>query len=414
MIKHLFKLIWNRKRNNYLVMLEIFLSYVVLFSVMIMVVFYLNIYNKPLGYDYINVWSINISYQGDDDTDEARLHNKTVYKQLLASLSEFDQIESYSGISISPFGNSEFSRSIFGKNGSDNTLYMNDMTDDSKTVLGINLLRGRWFSKEDNGADYSPVVINKRAAQIGYGNEDPLGKDFWEVTSSSEDKASASTHRKQKIIGIIEDFRNNGELSTLAPYAIYRKDMEAKTLSGRPETMPNNILIKVRGGTTAAFEETLIKRLQPEAKDWTFEIKPLGQMRNIKLDDALLPLYGFAIIAGFLIIMVALGLSGVLWLNVTQRTQEMGLRRACGAARKKIHRQILGELFMTTTIALIAGVLVVVQFPLLNILGFADWKVYTISVVISVLIIYGLTAICGLYPSRMATKIHPADALHYE
>ena len=42
--------------------------------------------------------------------------------------------------------------------------------------------------------------------------------------------------------------------------------------------------------------------------------------------------------------MVALGLSGVVWQNVTQRTAEIGLRRAKGARIGDIHRQILGEL----------------------------------------------------------------------
>ena len=58
--------------------------------------------------------------------------------------------------------------------------------------------------------------------------------------------------------------------------------------------------------------------------------------------------------------------------------------------------------------------LVVVQFPLLDFLGFATPKVYAYSIVISLVLIYALTAICGLYPSWLATKVQPAEALHYE
>ncbi len=57
---------------------------------------------------------------------------------------------------------------------------------------------------------------------------------------------------------------------------------------------------------------------------------------------------------------------------------------------------------------------VVVQFPLLDLIGFISTRVYTYGFVVSVVIIYSLTIICGLYPSRMATRIHPAAALHYE
>jgi putative ABC transport system permease protein len=112
--------------------------------------------------------------------------------------------------------------------------------------------------------------------------------------------------------------------------------------------------------------------------------------------------------------MVGLGLTGVLWLNVTQRTKEIGLRRAKGATRRRIYKQILGELFIVTTIGLLVGVLVVVQFPLLDLMGFASPEVYTASIFISLGLIYLLTTVCGLYPSLLATRVHPAEALHYE
>ena len=113
-------------------------------------------------------------------------------------------------------------------------------------------------------------------------------------------------------------------------------------------------------------------------------------------------------------IMVALGLTGVLWQNVTQRTKEIGLRRAKGATARRIHRQILAELLIIATAALVAGVAVVAQFPLLDLIGVISVEVYTISIVISLAVIYALTIVCGLYPSWMATKVQPAEALHYE
>jgi putative ABC transport system permease protein len=111
---------------------------------------------------------------------------------------------------------------------------------------------------------------------------------------------------------------------------------------------------------------------------------------------------------------VALGLLGVLWQSVTQRTREIGLRRAKGAARVNVRRQILGEIAVMTTLALIAGVLVAIQFPLLDIIYFVEPRVYAISLAISVTAIYLLTLTCGWYPSLMATKVEPAEALRYE
>ncbi len=122
----------------------------------------------------------------------------------------------------------------------------------------------------------------------------------------------------------------------------------------------------------------------------------------------------FGLVTGFLLLMVGLGLTGVLWQNVTQRTREVGLRRAKGATARRIHAQILGELAVMTSLALLAGVVVVIQFPLLDLLGFVRPGVFGASLAVSIATLYVVTVVCGLYPSRLATRVQPADALRYE
>src|SRR5262249_20592314 len=151
---------------------------------------------------------------------------------------------------------------------------------------------------------------------------------------------------------------------------IYRKDLDVVDQSDRRSRPPRNVLIKVRPGTTAALQERLIKRMQAAAPDWSFEVTPLADMRSSAIQFALVPLAAVGLVAAFLMLMVALGLLGVLWQSVTQRTREIGLRRAKGAARANVRRQILGEIAVMATLALLAGVLVAIQFPLLDIIYF--------------------------------------------
>lgn len=54
------------------------------------------------------------------------------------------------------------------------------------------------------------------------------------------------------------------------------------------------------------------------------------------------------------------------------------------------------------------------QFPLLDVIGFLSGEVYVYALAISLSIMYLLTVLCGLYPSWLATKVQPAEALHYE
>jgi putative ABC transport system permease protein len=408
MIKHLCKLVWNRKRINFLVTLEIFFSFLVVFAVIVFAVYYTDNYRRPLGFDYQNVWYIGVERRaasGDKDLPQ----QLETSRRLLAALREFGEVESAAGVWGAPYSRGNWTSGLDDKKrGISVNFGRNAVTDDLKDVLGLKMVSGRWFGKEDDGASYKPVVINRKLARDMFGDEDPVGKDI----SDSEAKERV----EERVVGLIDDFRKNGEFAELSGYAIYRNDLTFKP--GPPSPMqgapPRGLLIKVRPGTTAALEEKLLARMQAEAKDWSFSIKPLVEMRASVFQENLVPMAAFGLVAGFLLIMVGLGLTGVLWLNVTQRTKEMGLRRAKGATRRRIYKQILGELFIVTTIGLVVGTLVVVQFPLLDFLGFATPEVYTISIFISLGLIYLLTTVCGLYPSLLAMRIHPAEALHYE
>lgn len=406
MIKHIFKMVWNRKRVNFLITLEIFISYLVVFAVMALAVYYADNYRQPLGFDYRNVWNVKADKpeQSGAAEKEERPRQVEKFKRVLAAAREFGEVESGAGAGLMPYTNGNWtSCNDDKKTGRKVCYWSNNVTDDFKDVMRINIVRGRWFGKEDDGASYKPVVINRQLARDKFGDEDPIGKALNEPQPDQKD------YVEDRVVGLIDDFRKNGEFAELKGYAIFRNSLT------RPDDRPPSTLaVRVHPSVTAAFEEKLLKRLQAEASDWSFTIKPLDQMREENHQGSIVPMTAFAVVAGFLMIMVGLGLTGVLWQNVTQRTKEIGLRRAKGATRRRIYRQILGELFIITTIGLLAGVLVVVQFPLLNFMGFANSRVYAISAAISLALVYLLTTVCGLYPSRLATRVQPAEALHYE
>jgi putative ABC transport system permease protein len=112
--------------------------------------------------------------------------------------------------------------------------------------------------------------------------------------------------------------------------------------------------------------------------------------------------------------MVALGLSGVLWQTVTRRTRELGLRRALGATGSAVNRQILLEVALLSTLALVVGVIVIAQLPLLGVFKIVSPPAFSIGFAGALATIYGLTLLCGLYPSWLAGRVQPAQALHYE
>jgi putative ABC transport system permease protein len=421
MTRHLLKLIWNRRRTNLLVMLEIFFSFLVVFGVATLGAYYAGNYRRPLGYSIDDVWSITISPNVHVEGENAPPEQMETIRQLFQAVKDFPEIMAVAGAVNSPHSNSSWTS---GTNAG-LRYEANQVTDDFRQLLGIELLRGRWFSREDDAAAFEPVVVNERLSHELFGADDPIGRDV-----PQDPDRSGKPRKEMRIIGLIPDFRQHGELAAPSNYLFKRKRLDEEAglgfsgqfsgpgAVGRP---PRLMLVKVRPGTPTAFEEKLVARMQAVARDWSFETQTLAQMRESALKQTLVPLIAVGMITGFLMLMVALGLTGVVWQTVTQRTKEIGLRRAKGATSADIHRQILGELVMMATLALAFGAVVVAHLPLFGLFhpklpsaAPVTGDIYVQGLAVSVLAIYFLTVVCGWYPARLATRVQPAEALHYE
>jgi len=419
MIRHVFKLIWNRKRTNFLMVLEIFVSFIVLFAVVGIGVYTLDNWRRPIGFSYDHVWDVTIDMKQVSDDYFTEAQAQTV-RQVMLAFKEFPEIEQTAGTMLAPY---EFgaSSSSYRWHGRMIEYGVTEVTDGFGDLLNMKIVEGRWFGPEDRGQQYSPVVINRTMREELFGSGPAIGQTIDQDSNPDEaprrprpGEPAIPPEKPRRIVGVVEAYREDGEFDGTRNYVIFRKDMDVFDAADRRNRPPRNMLIKVRQGTTVELQERLIKRLQAAAPSWSFEVTPLSDMRSSAIQFALVPLVGVGLVAAFLMLMVALGLLGVLWQSVTQRTREIGLRRAKGANRMNIRRQILGEIAVMTTLALIAGVLVAIQFPLLDIIYFVEPHVYAISLAISVTAIYLLTLACGWYPSRMATGVEPAEALRYE
>jgi len=412
--RHLLKLIWNRRRTNLLVMVEIFFSFLVVFGVATLGAYYAGNYRRPLGYSIDDLWSITVSPNVQMEGDKAPPEQMETIRRLFQAVKDFPETVSVAGAFASPYSNASW-----GSGTSAGLRYgVNEVTDEFRQVVGIELLRGRWFSREDDAAAFEPVVVNERLAHELFGAEDPIGRRV-----PQDPDPDGKPRKEMRIVGLIRDFRQHGELAAPQNYLFKRKrlDVESGSFTGARSGPSRLIVVKVRPGTPAAFEEKLVARMQAVARDWSFETQTVAQMRESQLKQTLVPLIAVGVIAGFLMLMVALGLTGVVWQTVTQRTREIGLRRAKGATAPDIHRQILGELVMMATLALALGAVVVAHIPLFGLFHSklpsaapVTGDVYVQGLALSALAIYFLTVVCGWYPARLATRVQPAEALHYE
>ena len=387
MLSHLFQLIWNRKRTHALLIVEIWASFLVLFGLMSLVVYNAGNYREPLGFSYQNVWAIDLN-NNQDTVDVAQKTNR-----IMQRLRAFADVESTTRMSNnSPFSASSMSsRTQYKKASVQSDYYVTD--ENFARTLDLNLIAGRWYRGADSVGKYSPVVINQKMQEALFEQENPLGKII------------TKNDTKYQITGVMGNFKAKGEFAANKP-ALF-------DLAPAGSTANKLILVRVKPGTDATFEAQLVRTITAMAPGWSVDVDYLTDQRQNRHNLTLVPVIIFSIVCGFLLINVALGLFGVLNLSIARRRGEIGLRRALGATGASVAWQFVGEMWVLALFALVLGLLLAGQFPLLNVFDLPA-SVYLTAMAVSVLIIYGLVTLCALFPSRQAAKIQPATALHEE
>ena len=147
MTRHLLRLAWNRKAQNLLIVVEVFLSFLVLFGVLLFTVNYANNWRRPLGFDVERVWSIRVTYPTTDSTrsstsavsESARLSE--TFRQLFAALNSLSNVvTSAAAFPSVPYLNSTWTTGLGLEGGRNIQSVTNAVTDDFNQVFGIKML----------------------------------------------------------------------------------------------------------------------------------------------------------------------------------------------------------------------------------------------------------------------------------
>ena len=397
MIRHLFRLVWARKRSNLLLILEIFISFIVLFAVFTMGLGTLQRLHAPIGFEYEDVYRISIDKQELSDSRWIVDDTETVHR-IVRELEAMPEVLLVAGCYMPPYSIGGLSSTTVKTDSiaNDIVISVTYMSDDAAKVLGMNLLAGRWFEEADDALEYAPIVITSDLAEQLFPGEDAVGKSLYEPGNS-------------KVVGVVGPYRKDGELAAQGPHLF-----ERISFTSGPYRPVRNLVMKVAPGTSAQMEEkaiTLMRRIEP---GWTYRIAPLLEDRATANRTNMVPFVIVALIGTFMLLMVVLGMVGVLWQSITRRTDEIGLRRALGSPRDIVYRQILGEIVIVTLFGSILAILLLLQLPLLGILGNIGWQTITSALVLSLLCMILLAMVSGLYPAWLAARVQPAQALHYE
>jgi putative ABC transport system permease protein len=265
-------------------------------------------------------------------------------------------------------------------------------------TMSVPLLRGRTFTSRDAAKAPLVVVINETAAREFWPTGDPLGKRVlmdW------------STDLDAEIIGIVGDVR----LTAL-------KQPPRATLYWPLEQVPNSFMtfmIRSEGEPMhlAGAVRTAIASIdpdQPVAKMQTMEEVVSNSLNQPRFTALLL-----AISSGVAVTLAVVGIYGVLFYTVSQRTHEIGIRMALGAQRSDVLRMVLSHGMVLTVLGVGIGLaLTLAASNFLQTLLFEVQPTDPITYA-SVSALLAAVALVACYiPARRATKVDPMVALRYE
>lgn len=399
MLRHLFTLMWNRRRANALLIIEILLAFVVLFAVGTIGADLWSNYRQPLGFEYKQAWQVNLAFGS-----QPRAERFGTMQQVLARLRSLPGVQ---GVAVSaantPFSFNDSKSSVeevvakgkVGRSIEDVNIF--SIGPELRDVMGLKLTAGRWFDQRDAVPGiHGPVVIDEQLRQTFFPSPAPVLGQLLTL-----DK------KQWRVVGVVQAYRADGELQTPVP-ALMQPVFAADTAF-----LPDALLLRVAPGSGAALEKHLTDEIRRIGPTWSATVRTLPEMHASQVKMLLTKPVLLSAMSIFLLLNVALGLFGVLWLNISQRRAELGVRRALGATAGAISRLIVGETLVLTTFGLVLGLLVAVQFPLL---GAFEVKagVYLTAMGLAAGGLYLLAAVCALYPGRLAAGIRPAVALREE
>jgi putative ABC transport system permease protein len=298
-------------------------------------------------------------------------------------------------------------------------------TPDFFKIVNIDVAAGRLLSDLDM-QDLKPVcVIGAEVATELFQFEDPIGRSVW--------AASHDGKRPYMVVGVLKSVATAGapargveernlNREVYIPFATGKKlygDVVRKVSSGSEERFEVDLSSLYVNATTLDHVEPLSQMIarvfERNHEDQDYEIKvPLARLKlaeKKKRNQQML--LGF--IAGISLVVGGIGIMNIMLATVTERTREIGIRRALGARQRHIQIQFLVETVVLTMCAGSVGVLLgYISARLINAL--AQWE--TIVEPWTMVVSFSLSALVGIffgmYPAMKAAKLDPIEALRHE
>ena len=263
-------------------------------------------------------------------------------------------------------------------------------------AMGMFLRKGRYFDEKD--IEHARIIINETMARRFWPDEDPLEKRI-KIGNPEEPGPWLP------IVGVVGDVKQFGLRHNDRP-TIYVTLLQHPSVSlvVRTTVPPMNLAQAVRNEVLAVDKD------QP-----VYNIREMDRVIERSITQPRLIANLLSVFAALALVLAAVGIYGVMFYYVSQRTHEIGIRMALGAQSKDVLKLVLKQGLRLTLIGLGIGLLIALALTriissFLYGVGFIDPLVY-----LSLPLLLGAVALLASYiPARRATTVDPLLAIRYE
>ena len=297
-----------------------------------------------------------------------------------------------------------------GKYGSTNAAFqVYGATPAYEQVNGLKLQLGRFLKASDVDNHTDVCVINEAAAEKLVGYTDCLNVEI------------SLSGRKFRVVGVLEDDEDSltavfgaDSLVAYIPYTTLLR------LSSTVSSTITSFSVSAAEGADmataeSAMRELLMDRFDEDEDAFTLSSRNIMEDAMNNVTSILTVLLGG--IAAISLIVGGIGIMNIMLVTVTERTREIGIRKAIGAGRGAILLQFLLESVVLCMLGCAIGVfaswavlqVVSIVVSSLGMVFSLEWNVVAIAIGFC----FAIGVIFGLYPANKAAKMAPIDALHY-
>jgi putative ABC transport system permease protein len=273
-------------------------------------------------------------------------------------------------------------------------------------VTNVKIANGRFFTESEDNHRMPVVVLGPDAAEAMFQTSDPIGK---QMLINGHPFTILGVTEKSKGGALSSDADNNA----MIPYGTFHKIF--------PWEDKHILYIQARSGMREiAWDEveSLLRRRRGVRPNQPNNFDLTTADRVIQRLDSVIGVAGVIAIAisGVGLLVGGIGVMNIMLVSVTERTREIGIRKAIGATKKDIILQFLFEAMTLTGLGGVFGIILATaaSYLIMALLPSLPAAVPIWAVVVGLVVSISIGLVFGVWPARKAAQLDPIEALRYE